>query len=150
MKLLAALLLSAALASCGGEAKPEGLVKGRDLCASCRMPVSDPRFAAQITADGELPLFFDDPGCLADFVRAGRLKDRTAIAWVADHRTGSWVRADLAIYTRAPTLATPMNHNLVTHESVASRDSDPDARGGQPVELREVFGPLGPPMGAKS
>lgn len=147
MKSPAPLLLSLALASCDVEPAPEALVKGRDLCASCRMPVSDLHFAAQITAPGELPLFFDEPGCLGDFVRTGELKQRSAIAWVADHRTGAWVRADRAVYTRVPTLATPMNHKLVAHESAASRDADPDVSGGRPVELPEIFGPKGPPTG---
>ncbi len=149
MRNLAPLLLSLALASCDGESAPEALVKGRDMCASCRMPVSDLRFAAQITAPGELPRFFDEPGCLGDFVRTGQLKERAAIAWVADHRTGAWVRADRAIFTRVPNLATPMNHKLVAHERAASRDADPDARGGRAVELQEIFGPQGPPTGGK-
>lgn len=150
MKRLAPLLLSLALVSCDGEPRPEDLVKGRDLCATCRMPVSDIRFAGQITAPGELPRFFDDPGCLAEFVKAGDVKEKGAVAWVADHRTGAWVRADRAIYTRVPNLTTPMNHKLVAHDSAASRDSDPDAKGGQGVPLQEVFGPKGPPRGASS
>jgi copper chaperone NosL len=114
------------------------------------MPVSEPRFAAQITAPGELPLFFDEPGCLGDFVRAGQVKAPAAVAWVADHRTRAWVRADRAVYTRVPTLETPMNHRLVAHENAASRDADPDSRGGGPVDLREIFGPKGPPRGSES
>lgn len=150
MKRLAPLLLSLVFVSCDGEPRPEELVKGRDLCATCRMPVSDLRFAAQITAQGELPRFFDDPGCFAEFVKTGEVREKSAIAWVADHRTGTWVRADLAVYTRVPNLATPMNHRLVAHENTASRDSDPDAKGGQSVPLQEIFGPKGPPTGASS
>ena len=150
MKNLALLWACVAVVSCGGEPAPEALVEGRDVCASCRMPVSDLRFAAQITSLGDLPLFFDDPGCLGEFVRAGQLKQRAAVAWVADHRTGAWVRADRATYTRVPTLTTPMNHKLVAHTSVASRDSDRLVRGGHAVELLEIFGPQGPPTGAGS
>lgn len=142
-----AVLFVAGLAACDGEARPEVLVQGRDLCASCRMPVSDLHFAAQITAPGELPRFFDEVGCLSDFVKSGSSKVSGAVAWVADHRTGAWVRADRAVFTRVPTLTTPMNHHLVAHESAASRDSDPDARGGQPATAQEVFGPSGPPSG---
>ena len=150
MKNLAPLLLCLTLVSCDGDPRPEQLVKGRDLCATCRMPVSDIRFAAQITAPGELPRFFDDPGCFAEFIKTGEVKEEGAIAWVADHRSGAWVRADRAIYTRVPNLTTPMNHKLVAHESAASRDLDPDVKDGQPVSLQEIFGPKGPPMGATS
>ena len=150
MKSLAPFLLCFTLVSCDGASGPEELVKGRDLCATCRMPVSDIRFAAQITAQGELPRFFDDPGCFAEFIRGGSVKEKGAMAWVADHRTGTWVRADRAIYTRVPNLNTPMSHHLVAHESTTSRDSDPDVKDGQPVSLQEIFGPKGPPTGAAS
>lgn len=142
-------VFAALLPSCTGEAAPEALVQGRDPCASCRMPVSDLRFAAQITSPGELTLFFDDPGCLAEFVKGGQVKNGAAVAWVADHRTRAWVRADRAVYTRVKGLSTPMNHDLVTHETPASRDSDPETRAGQPVTLQEIFGPQGPPAGGR-
>lgn len=149
MKALITLLVVLNLASCIG-LQPETLVKGQDICALCRMPVSDIHFASQVTIEGELPFFFDDPGCLAEFVRSGRVKGRTAMAWVADHRTGDWIRADRAVYTRAPNLSTPMNHKLIAHENAASRDSDPAAKGGQPVSLEEMFGSDGPPSGEPS
>ena len=144
------LALVLALTGCAGAPGPEELVKGRDLCALCRMPVSDPRFAAQIIAPGELPRFFDDPGCFAEFVKSGQVKESDAAAWVADHRTRGWVRANRAVYTLVPVLTTPMNHHLLAHETAASRDADPEAKGGQPMSLQEVFGPQGPPGGAAS
>ena len=114
------------------------------------MPVSDPRFAAQLTEPGELPRFFDDPGCMVEYLKSGGLKNRSATAWVADHRNGAWVRADRAVYTRVPGLSTPMNHKLIAHETAASRDSDPDARGGESLALQAIFGPSGPPVGGQS
>ncbi len=149
MRLFFPVLIVAALAACSG-LQPETLVKGQDICARCRMPVSDIRFAGQVVIAGELPLFFDDPGCLAEFVRTGQVKGRKALAFVADHRTGEWIRADRAIYTRVPELATPMNHKLIAHADAASRDSDPASREGHTVSLPEVFGPGGPPAGEPS
>jgi len=146
VRALALIALVAVAASCGGN-RPEAVAPGQDMCAFCRMPVSNPHFAAQITAPGELTLFFDDPGCLGDFVRSGQAKDGRAVAFVADHRSGAWVRADQAIFTRVARLATPMNHHLVAHENAASRDQDPEARGGEGVSLVEIFGPLGAPKG---
>lgn len=147
LAVLAVVVTSLVGPACSASSGPETLETGRDTCALCRMPVSDARFAAQIVVDGALPVFFDEPGCLADFVRAGGPGAREGTAWVADHRTGAWVRADQAVYTRVPDLPTPMNHHLVAHENAASRDADPAARGGRPVAATEVFGTLGPPAG---
>jgi len=97
-------------------------------------------------APGENPRFFDDLGCLADFLKAGKAPSR-AVAFVADHRTKAWVRADRAVYTRVPGLETPMGSHVIAHADAASRDADADARGGSPVAVSEMFGPGGPPTG---
>jgi len=138
--------LLAALAACGGGApEPAALDTRNEQCASCRMAVSDARFASQLVAPGELPRFFDDLGCLADHLRAGKAP-AGALAFVADHRTKAWVRADAAVYTRVPGLATPMGSHVIAHADAASRDADAEARTGMPVTAAELFGPAGPPV----
>lgn len=137
----------ALFAACrSGLPEPAPLDTRNEACAFCRMAVSDARFASQLVAPGELPLFFDDLGCLA-----GRLKAEAAgedaVAYVADHRTRAWVRADRAVYTRQPGLETPMGSHAIAHADAASRDQDPDASGGSPLTLAELFGPKRPPAG---
>jgi copper chaperone NosL len=136
-----ALVLLGALASaCGGAApEPAALDTRNEQCASCRMAVSDARFASQLVAPGELPRFFDDMGCLADYLKAGKAP-AGAVAFVADHRTKAWIRADRAVYTRVAGLETPMGSHLIAHADAASRDADADARTGQPVSASELFG----------
>ena len=145
MSRAAALLVALAAAGCGaGVPEPAALDTRSEQCASCRMAVSDGRFAAQLVSAGELPRFFDDIGCLADFVKAGRAP-AGATAFVADHRTRQWLRAERALYTRVPGLATPMGSHVVAHADAASRDQDADARGGTPVAPHELLGPSGLP-----
>jgi copper chaperone NosL len=109
------------------------------------MPVSDPRLAAQLIAPREEPAFFDDIGCLRDFLR-GRASAEGAIAYVVDHRTVSWVRAADAVYSRCPSLETPMGSHLIAHADASSRDADSAAPGCGPVTAEEVFG-AAPPDG---
>jgi copper chaperone NosL len=110
------------------------------------MAVSRAVFASQLVAPGELPRFFDDLGCLADYLKAGKAP-AGAVAYVADHRTKAWVRADRAVYTRVPGLETPMGSHVIAHADAASRDGDTDAREGTPVPAAELFGPVGLPVG---
>jgi copper chaperone NosL len=145
----AVLVLAAALAAgaCdGGAPEPAPLDTRNEQCASCRMAVSGAAFASQLVAPGELPLFFDDLGCLVDYLKAGKAP-KGATAFVADHRTKAWVRADRAVYTKVPGLETPMGSHVIAHADAASRDQDADARAGSPLPLRELFGPAGPPVG---
>jgi copper chaperone NosL len=109
------------------------------------MAVSDRRFAGQIVAPGEEPAFFDDLGCLREYLadRAVALP-RGAIVFVADHRTSEWVDARAAVFTRRTNVATPMASGLMAHRDASSRDLDPDARGGMPVAARDVLGSRAP------
>ena len=144
---VACLVPLALTVACGsGAPQPASLDTRNEQCASCRMAVSSAVFASQLVAPGELPRFFDDLGCLADFLKAGKAP-AGAVAFVADHRTKAWVRADRAVYTRVPGLETPMGSHVVAHADAASRDQDADARGGTPVAAAELFGPGGPPVG---
>jgi len=146
------LVFAVALVACGPNAPEPAALDAQEACAACRMAVSDPRLAAQVVAPDELPLFFDDLGCLAGFVKAGRMPTG-AVAFVADHRTKAWVRADRAVYTRVPGLSTPMASQLVAHETSASRDGDAAAAGGTAVLAAEIFGeaaPLGGSAAAKA
>ena len=78
------LLAAAATVACGGGApEPAALDTRNEPCASCRMAVSRAVFASQLVAPGELPRFFDDLGCLADYLKAGRAP-AGATAFVAD------------------------------------------------------------------
>ncbi len=140
-------LLVLALQACeGGPPQPVPLDTRNEACAGCRMAVSQAIFASQLVAPGELPRFFDDLGCLAGFVKGGKVPPG-AVTFVADHRTREWVRADRAVYTRVPGLETPMGSHVIAHADAASRDQDPVARGGSPVSVAELFGPSGPPTG---
>lgn len=143
--LTAFLLLAVA---CGRGPEPAPLDTRNEQCTSCRMAVSDARFAAQLVAPGELPRFFDDVGCLGDFVRAGRAP-AGAVAYVADHRTKAWVLAADAVYTKVAQLETPMGSHVIAHADAASRDQDAGSRGGSPVARTELFGPAGPPGGSR-
>jgi copper chaperone NosL len=135
-RLAVAALAVVASAACGrGAPAPAPLDTRNETCRSCRMAVSDSRFAAQIVAPGEEPLFFDDIGCLEQYVATSPSLPAGAVAYVADHRTRSWVLASAALFTRVDGLDTPMNSHLLAHADGRSRDADPAAKGGQPVSV---------------
>ena len=97
------------------------------------MAVSDASLASQVVAPGELPLFFDDLGCLANYLAKSTDIPRGAALYVADHRTGDWVAASAATFTRVETLTAPMGSHLVAHASGESRAADPAATEGTAV-----------------
>ncbi len=135
------------LAGCSSAQQPAQVDTRNDACAHCRMTVSDLRFAAQIVAPGEEPRFFDDIGCLRDFLKKAEVS-KGATSYVADHRTKTWVAADKAVYVRNDQVQTPMASHLLAYGDPESRDADRDGIGTR-LTVTAVFGPGGPPAGAK-
>ncbi len=142
--------LTLALSACGGPAivPPATLTPGEESCRSCRMAISTTRTAAQIVAPHEEALFFDDIGCLRDYLREHRTMPDRAAAYVADHRTGNWVPARSAVYARVEDRDTPMGSHLLAFADSSSRDRDEAARRGQPLDPDELFDGLHVPDGA--
>jgi copper chaperone NosL len=144
-----AAVIAASVGACAeGVARPVPLSGPNEACRHCRMAVSNQRFAGQIAAPSEEPLFFDDIGCLSNYLQGRSAQPRGAVAYVADHRTGEWVAAAAATFTRVPGLETPMGSHVIAHASPTSRDSDPVAKGGSGVALPTLF-PGGVPEGRR-
>lgn len=149
---LALVLVLVTCAGCAREAVPSPLDTANAQCRFCRMAASDVHFAAQIAAPGAEPVFFDDIGCLRDFLAPKDTDPRSdlpdgAVAFVADHRSGVWVRAADAVFTRPKDLNTPMGGGVIAHADRISRDQDPAATGGVALTLAAVFGASTPPNG---
>lgn len=143
-RLVLPLLAAALLAGCPDSGHgPAPLDTKHEQCAFCRMGVSDRRFAAQLTAPGSEPKFFDDAGCLRDWLKEPKEKAPWT-AWVSDHRTKEFVPAATAVFAKSPTVQTPMSSGILAWADAASRDQDPAAAGGAPLAAADVLGPLAP------
>jgi copper chaperone NosL len=137
--LTAALVAAVGIACRSGAPPPATLDTRNEQCRFCSMVVSSRFFAAQVVAPGEEPRFFDDLGCLAGWLKDHPLA-QDATAYVADHRTGDWVPAASAVYSRVETLDTPMNSHLVAHATEASRAADPAVGGGTVLSAADAIG----------
>jgi copper chaperone NosL len=107
------------------------------------MAVSDVHTAAQLVAPSEEPKLFDDVGCLRDYLAAHPKNPQGTVAYVADHRSGAWIAAGQAVYTKVPGLETAMASHLIAHKDAAARAADPAAAGGVSLTAIDVFGASG-------
>ena len=137
--LIVAVVAVAGAACRSGALKPAALDTRNEQCRFCSMVVSSRFTAAQVVAPGEEPSFFDDLGCLGSWMKEHPLA-RDAAAFVADHRTGEWVPAASAVYSRVETVDTPMGSHLVAHASDASRAADTAAAAGTVLSAAEAIG----------
>jgi copper chaperone NosL len=133
-------VVAALTAACGRAAlQPADLDTRNEMCGFCNMVVSSRAFAAQVVAPGEEAKFFDDLGCLASWTKEHPLA-RDAAVFVGDHRTGEWVPAAAAVYSRVETIDTPMGSHLVAHANEASRAADKAAAAGTVLSAAEAIG----------
>jgi copper chaperone NosL len=127
------------LIACARTTKPAPFDPHNDACSFCRMSVSDPHLAAQLTAPGEEPHFFDDIGCLGSYLLEHTVP-QDGIIYVADHRTGEWVDANRAIFSRIVRTSTPMGSGLIAHATTTSRTEDVGASGSIIVSREVALG----------
>jgi copper chaperone NosL len=131
--------------ACGGSRpSPAALEPGVQPCAYCRMIVVDRHFASQIVSPDDEPRFFDDLGCLGNYLKTRSPLSVGSAVYVADHRTGDWVALTSANYTRVDEIAAPMGSHIIAHATTASRDADHGAVNGVAMKTAEVF-PAGLP-----
>jgi copper chaperone NosL len=122
-----------------GSPGPSTIRLGEDACAHCRMTIVGLETAAQIVSPGAEPIMFDEIGCLRDYLAGGALAADATI-FVVDHRSGAWIDARSAVFTKT-TMRTPMSSGLLAHADSASRDADPFAQGGLLVAAADVLAP---------
>ena len=115
MRLIVVVAAAAVVLACSaGSPEPAPLdTRGVETCRWCRMVISDRRYAAQIVANGYDPIFFDDIGCMANYLKKGVNVPPKATAFVANYRQEGWVPAREADYFRCASFATPMNSGVI-------------------------------------
>lgn len=106
-----AIALALALPACSPtEVKPVDIYP-EDMCAHCRMAISDERFASEIIgAQGEV-FKFDDIGCMENF-KSRRTDIRIEGAFHKDFETRAWVPASKATIIETD-IFTPMSSGKV-------------------------------------
>lgn len=88
---------------------PPTIRYGEDLCAECRMIISEPKFAAALH-DGREWKKFDDIGCLEIYQDKGWMR---GTAWVHDYTTETWIEKDAAIILVSDEIRTPMGYGKI-------------------------------------
>ena len=104
------MLLALVLSACRhGPPKPVE-IEAADVCAQCRMAISEKHYAAELLDAHGTAFKFDDIGCMARFYRA---RGGALAAFVVDYDRQSWIAAPQAFYVKAPDIRSPMASGLI-------------------------------------
>ena len=111
------------LIGCGSAALRPVELRPEDMCAFCRMAISQKRFACELmTQDGEA-LKFDDIGCMLHFRKERSRPEFVAATFVVDFETREWLKFEEAHFVKSKEFATPMEGNLVAFKTKASAEA---------------------------
>ena len=109
---IAAVALVVFLACSAEPPGPATIAFGSEMCAFCRMVISDKRFPSQIVSPGHEPLFFDDIDCMAKHIAAQSLPEESVV-FVTDYKSSTFIPARDASFFRCPGLASPMSSGVI-------------------------------------
>lgn len=112
-------LFSLFVACAASEIKPVEL-HAEDMCAYCKMAISERQYAAEfVTLDGETRKF-DDIGCLLNYVK--EQKPQGATFFVNDYNTKQWLRANSAYFVRSSEINSPMSGGIIAFQNQADAE----------------------------
>jgi copper chaperone NosL len=121
---LLALMASMPLGGCQKSVAEPSAIEPEDMCAYCKMAISEKRYAAQFVDSGGQPFKFDDIGCMINFANNKRGGDEIIAYFVMDFDERQWVKAEDAYYVNSKELKTPMDgHTAAFEEEAKAREA---------------------------
>ena len=137
LRVLWVIICTLLLASCQKQAPEPVALSPEDMCAYCKMAVSEKRYAAELIDTEGQAFKFDDIGCMANFVRKSHPK--ASAYFVMDFDERQWIRAEDAYYIRSSEFNTPMKGNIVAFRNEPRARQAAGEYHGKIVQFNEVL-----------
>lgn len=105
-------------------AKPQAFNIGKDNCDDCKMTIMDAKFGGEIITKKGKIYKFDDPHCLAHFIKSGNIKqaDVAQTLFVSYQNPNSFLDSKTVQFVVSDQLKSPMNSNAAAFENKAAAD----------------------------
>jgi copper chaperone NosL len=91
-------------------------IQPEDVCARCKMAISERRYASEFVTKGETAYKFDDIACMLRVIQERHSRGDIAAVFVVDYPTRRWINALEAWFVRSQSLKTPMGGGIVAFQ----------------------------------
>jgi len=121
--------------------KPRPINIGQDVCAYCKMGITDTRFASElITAKGKV-YKFDSIECLASYyLEQDKNEMHNATLWVPDfNQPKEWISGKNAVYLKSDKIRSPMGLGLLAFRNEAGIQKVQDQTDGNKLTWKEML-----------
>lgn len=137
LRVLCVIICMMLLANCQEQALEPVALSPEDMCAYCKMAISEKRYAAELIDTEGQAFKFDDIGCMTNFVH--RSSPKASAYFVMDFDERQWIRAEDAYYIRSSEFTTPMNGSIVAFKNESKARQAAGEYNGKLVRFNEVL-----------
>jgi copper chaperone NosL len=129
------------LASCQKNMNGPVAIAPEDMCAYCKMAISEKRYAAELIDSEGQAFKFDDIGCMVNFSKNQKNTAKIAAYFVMDFDERQWTKADDAYYVRSSELTTPMNGGIIAFKNQSKAQEAIGKYRGKLLRFKDIFNP---------
>ena len=123
--------------ACQADQKPQA-IEAHDACASCRMAISQPQYAAEVLDKDGNAVKFDDIGCMLRYLKQHTVPQRRL--YVMDYVNRQWLEAERAVFVRSNAIASPMDGGLAAFRDQSAAQQFLKNSPGKMMSLAELIG----------
>jgi copper chaperone NosL len=127
------------LANCQKQTVEPVALAPEDMCAYCKMAISEKSYAAELIDSEEQAFKFDDIGCMVNFIKSKKNTTKTVAYFVMDFDERQWTKADDAYYVRSSELTTPMNGGIIAFKTQSKAREAADRYHGKLIRFEDLF-----------
>lgn len=129
----------AVLANCQKQAVEPVALAPEDMCAYCKMAISEKRYAAEFMDSEGQAFKFDEIGCMINFIKEKKNATKITTYFVMDFDERQWIQATNASYVRSSKLNTPMNGGIIAFKDQAKAKEAADRYHGKLISFEDLF-----------
>ncbi len=109
----ALLLAVLCLAACRSERPSFVEIESSDMCAYCKMAISEKRYASELIDEEGGVLKFDDLGCMFRMLKERSPQAQPSAFFVVDYERRTWLDASQGHFVKSEVFHSPMGSGLI-------------------------------------
>jgi copper chaperone NosL len=110
-----------------------------DMCAYCKMAISEKRYAAELIDSEGQAFKFDDIGCMLNFTKSKKTTAKIVAYFVMDFDERQWTKAEGAYYVRSAEITAPMNGGIIAFKNQSKAKEAVDRYHGKLIRFEDLF-----------
>lgn len=114
-------------------------IESWDMCAHCRMAISQKCYAAEIVSSDGNAAKFDDIACMLQYAADRSMKREDEAIFVMDYDTQQWLNAREAVFVQSDAIPSPMAGGIAAVQERSRAESLANSLKGRILTFEELW-----------